>query len=97
MGDIIVIILLVLSSLCFIIRNNFIMFFISLEIYLLAINFNFIFYSILFEESTGILVTIILLVLGAIDTTIGLSLIINYYNLIINSDLKLSNITNLKG
>ncbi len=97
MEGFIVYFLILAGSLGFILKNNFIMFVISLEIYLLAINLNFISASIKLGEATGLVVAMILLVLGALDTAIGLALLIGYYNITINADLKASTFTRLKG
>ena len=76
-----VLILIVTGGLCLILKNNFLLYFIALELFVLAINLQFIFASVELLDSRGIFVAIILLAIAAIDTAIGLSLLIKYYNL----------------
>lgn len=76
-----VLILLLIGGLCLIIKNNFLLYFIALELFVLAINLQFIFSSVHLMEGKGLFVAVILLALAAIDTAIGLSLLIKYHNL----------------
>jgi NADH:ubiquinone oxidoreductase subunit K len=46
-------ILLIIACLCLILKNNMLLFFIALELIVLAINLNFIFFSINNEDSQG--------------------------------------------
>jgi NADH-quinone oxidoreductase subunit K len=89
--------MIVIGVLGIMLKNNFLMFFISLEIWLLAINFKFIQASMVMGDTKGVLVAMIIIVLGAVDTTVGLSLLLNYYNITLDTDLKISSLNNLKG
>jgi len=73
--------LILTGGLCLILKNNFLLYFIALELFVLAINLQFIFTSVTLLDSRGIFVAVILLAIAAIDTAIGLSLLIRYYNL----------------
>ena len=88
-------ILLFVAILCLILKNNFLMFFISLEMIVLAINLNFIFFSLSLGESKGLFVAVLLLVVAAIDTAIGLSLLIKYHNL--SSQISVVSLSRLKA
>lgn len=57
------------------------MYFISLELIVLAINLEFIFASLGIDDSRGLFIAVILLAIAAIDTAIGLSLLIKYFNI----------------
>jgi NADH-quinone oxidoreductase subunit K len=65
----------------FVLKKNFLMYFISLELIVLAINLEFIFASLDIKDSRGLFIAVILLAIAAIDTAIGLSLLIKYYNI----------------
>lgn len=93
--QLLVILLLIIAILCLILKNNFLMFFISLEMIVLAINLNFIFYSLCLEESKGFFVAILLLAVAAIDTAIGLSLLIKFHSL--SSQISIVSLSRLKG
>jgi NADH-quinone oxidoreductase subunit K len=51
----------------------------SLEVMLLAVNFNFLFFSTYFDDSIGQMVILFVLTVGASETAIGLSIVIAYY------------------
>lgn len=76
-----VISLILTGGLCLILKNNFLLYFIALELFVLAINLQFIFSSVHLMESRGLFVAVILLAIAAIDTAIGLSLLIKYHNI----------------
>ena len=65
----------------FILKKNFLMYFISLELIVLAINLQYIFASLAINDARGLFIAVILLAIAAIDTDIGLSLLIKYYNI----------------
>lgn len=71
-GDIII-----YSSIMTIINNNrnYILIIISLELILIGISYNIIYYSIIYDDIIGIINTIIILVIGAAETAIGLTMI----------------------
>lgn len=62
-------------------KPNIIFVLFGLEIMLLAINANFILGSILLNDLWGWLISLILFSIAAIDTGLGLLIILNYYNL----------------
>jgi NADH:ubiquinone oxidoreductase subunit K len=62
-------------------RNNLIMLIIALEIILLSLGLLSFQLSIILDDITGILITILLLPLAGSESAIFLSLIINYYPL----------------
>jgi NADH-quinone oxidoreductase subunit K len=63
----------------FLSRKNLILCIMSLELMLLAINMNFVFFSIYTDTIFGQLSTFFILVVGASESAIGLALIIVYY------------------
>lgn len=48
----------------------------SLELIIISISYIFIYYSILFDDIIGIITTIFILVIGAAETAIGLTILI---------------------
>jgi NADH-quinone oxidoreductase subunit K len=62
-------------------KPNFLFVLFSLEIILLGININFILASFLLDEFFGQFITLILFSVAALDTSIGLIILLNYYNL----------------
>ena len=69
------------AGIIFMMKRNFLMYFISLELIILAINLQFIFASLYIKDSRGLFIAVILLAIAAIDTAIGLSLLIKFFNL----------------
>ena len=63
----------------FLSRKNLILCIMSLELMLLAINMNFVFFSIYTDTIFGQISTFFILVVGASESAIGLALIIIYY------------------
>ena len=63
----------------FLSRKNLILSIMSLELMLLAVNMNFIFYSVSTETLLGQISTFFILVVGASESSIGLALVIIYY------------------
>lgn len=63
----------------FLSRKNLILCIMSLEIMLLAINMNFVFFSLYTDTLFGQLSTFFILVVGASESAIGLALVIIYY------------------
>ena len=63
----------------FLSRKNLILSLISLEIMLLSINMNFLFFSIHTDTIFGYLSTFFILVIGAAESAIGLAFVIIYY------------------
>ena len=87
--------LLSVAGLSLILKNNFLLYFIALELFVLAINLQFIFSSVHLFENKGLFVAVILLAIAAIDTAIGLSLLIKYNN--ITKKTSILSMTHLKG
>lgn len=63
----------------FLSRKNLILSIMSLELMLLAININFIFFSLYTDTVLGQVSTFFILVVGAAESAIGLALVIIYY------------------
>jgi len=59
-----------------ILNNNLILFITAMEIFLLAINLSYIEFSLLLNEPLGLTFSIIILILAAIETCLGLSLLV---------------------
>jgi NADH-quinone oxidoreductase subunit K len=70
--------------------------FISLEIFILAINIQWVHFSLSSGEGTGLTVVVLLLVLAAVETTVGFSLLVQYFNLSMG-DMKISGLKQVKG
>lgn len=80
---------------CFILKQNFLMYFIGLELIVLGINLQVIYTSLNIDNSKGLFLAVILLAIAAIDTAIGLSLLIKYFN--ITGRIEINSLTMLKG
>jgi NADH-quinone oxidoreductase subunit K len=65
----------------------------ALEIILLGVNINFILASIVLDDFLGKYITLILFSVAALDTSVGLILLLNYYGL--HSITRIT--TNIKG
>lgn len=89
-----ILLLFIGAILCFIIKENFLMFFVGLELLFLAINLQFIFFSLDLEEFKGFFVAILLIIIAAIDTAIGLSLLLKYHN--VSGQISIISLSNLK-
>jgi len=63
----------------------------------LAINLNFIFLGLNTNDARGFNIAVLLLALAAIDTIIGLSLLVSYSRISIQGDIKLSTLTKIAG
>ena len=63
----------------FLCRKNLILCLMSLELMLLAINMNFVFFSLSTDTVFGQISTFFILVVGACESAIGLALIVFYY------------------
>lgn len=92
----IVTLLIITAICCLIVKNNLIMAFISLEIFILAVNLQWVEFSLRAGEGTGLAVVLLLLVLAAVETTVGFSLLVQYYNISLG-DMKMSGLTVIKG
>jgi NADH-quinone oxidoreductase subunit K len=73
------------------------LYFIALEIIVLAINLNFAFFGITSDDAKGFFIALLLLALAAIDTAIGLSLLVKFFRSNILGGTKISSLIFLKG
>ena len=62
-------------------RKNFLIVIISIELTLLSINFNFIIFSIYLDDIIGQIFVLFILSIAAIESAIGLAILIIYYKL----------------
>lgn len=78
-----------------IIRTNLLITLISLELMVLAINFNFLIFSYFLDDAMGLTFSMFSLTVAAAESAIGLSILISYYKVYdrISTDL----LSNLKG
>lgn len=71
-------------------RKNIIITIMSLEILLLAINFNFIIFSLYLDDILGHIFVLFILTVAGAESAIGLALLIKYYSF--KSDIRFENI-----
>jgi NADH-quinone oxidoreductase subunit K len=64
-----------------ILKPNLLFLLFALEIILIGINVNFIFASLMLDDFLGQFISLILFSVAALDTSVGLIIILNYYNL----------------
>lgn len=62
-------------------RHHFILILMSIELMLLSINLNFLFFSVLLEDVVGQLFSIFILTVAAAESAIGLAILLTYYRL----------------
>jgi len=84
---------IIFALLILILKPNLLFLLFALEIILLGININFIFASLMLDDFLGQYLSLILFSVAALDTSVGLIIILNYYNL--HSVTKV--ISNIKG
>jgi NADH-quinone oxidoreductase subunit K len=84
---------LVFAIMIIILKPNLLFVLFALEIILLGININFILTSIVLDDFLGQYITLILFSVAALDTSVGLIIILNYYNL----HSLIQNASNIKG
>lgn len=60
-------------------RKNIILIIMSLELLLLACNYNYIFFSLYLDDLIGQVFSLLVLSVGASESAIGLALVISYY------------------
>jgi len=60
-------------------RTNLIIILMSIELIILAVNLNFIFFGLVLDDSLGSVLAIIILALAAAESSLGLAFIISYY------------------
>ncbi|MCL4120476.1 UNVERIFIED_CONTAM: hypothetical protein GTU68_065753 [Idotea baltica] len=76
-------------------RKNIIITLMSIELMLLSINLNFIVSSLLLDDSSGLVFSLIILSLAASESALGLALLIVYFRL--RGALSINVIKDLKG
>lgn len=67
----------------------------SIELMLLAINLNFVIFSIYLDNVTGYIFVLFILTVAATESAIGLAILTIYYRL--KNTIKLDSIKNIKG
>ena len=76
-------------------RKNIILILMSIELMLLAINLNFIFFSIFIDDIVGQIFSLFILTIAAAESAIGLAILIIYYR--IRGTIAISYLNILKG
>lgn len=77
-------------------RKNILIAIMSIEILLLAVNLNFIIFSIYLDDVIGQLFVLFVLTIAATESGIGLSILTSFYKLRNSIEFKLIKINNLK-
>jgi NADH-quinone oxidoreductase subunit K len=72
---------LIFAMLIILLKPNLLFVLFALEILLLGVNTNFILSSIILDDFLGAYIALILFSVAALDTSVGLIIILNYYNL----------------
>jgi NADH:ubiquinone oxidoreductase subunit K len=62
-------------------KKNILIILLSLELMLLAVNFNFIVFSVYFDDIYGQFFSLIILTVAAAESAIGLAILVTYYRL----------------
>ena len=65
----------------FLLKKNLIIILMSIELMLLAINFNFIIFSVYLDDITGQIFALFILTVAAAEASIGLAILVIYYRL----------------
>jgi NADH-quinone oxidoreductase subunit K len=76
-------------------RKNFLVILMSIEIMLLAVNLNFIFFSVYLDDIIGQMFALYVLTVAAAESAIGLAILVVYYR--IRGVIAIDNISALKG
>jgi NADH-quinone oxidoreductase subunit K len=76
-------------------KKNVIVLILSIELLLLACNFNFVFFSYFLDDFLGQIFTLFILTVAAAESAIGLAILIAYFKL--NNNISISNIYRLKN
>jgi NADH-quinone oxidoreductase subunit K len=79
----------------FLVKKNIIIILMSIELMLLAININFIVFSVYLGESTGQVFAIFVLTVAAAESAIGLAILVVYYR--IKGIISINFINSIKG
>lgn len=65
----------------FLLKKNLIIILMSIELMLLAINFNFIIFSVYLDDAIGQIFALFILTVAAAESSIGLAILVIYYRL----------------
>ena len=76
-------------------RKNFIIIIISIEIILLSVNLNFIFFTLYLDDIVGQIFVLFILTVAATESSLGLAILISYYRL--KNDIFIDNVKKLKN
>jgi len=76
-------------------RKNILITLMSIELMLLAINLNFVIFSIYLDDITGYIFVLFILTIAAAESAIGLAILTIYYRL--KNNIRIDNIKNIKG
>ena len=79
----------------FLIKKNIIIILMSIELMLLAININFIIFSIYLDDVTGQIFALFILTVAAAESAIGLAILVVYYR--IKGIISINFINSIKG
>jgi len=79
----------------FVLRKNIILLFLCIELMLLAINLNFIIFSVYLDDIMGQIMGIFVLTVAAAEAGIGLAILVVYYR--VSGGLLVTSIPKLKG
>jgi NADH-quinone oxidoreductase subunit K len=78
-----------------VIRKNLISLLMSLEILLLAVNLNFVLFSLYLDDAVGFIFSLMILTVAAAESAIGLAILISHYRL--TGEINIEEIGFLKG
>ena len=76
-------------------RKNILITLMSIELMLLAINLNFVIFSIYLDDITGYVFVLFILTIAAAESAIGLAILTIYYRL--KNNIQIEKIKNMKG
>lgn len=76
-------------------RQNIIVMLICIEVLLLSVNLNFIFFSAYLDDLVGQVFSLFILTVAASESAIGLAILISYYR--VRGNMRLDSISILKG
>ena len=76
-------------------RKNIILVLMSIEVMLLAINLNFLVFSVYLDDLTGQIYALFVLTVAAAESAVGLAILVIFYRL--RGDIIINKIGNLKG
>ncbi len=93
--DLSIIVFIIGSIGVFIVRKNIIITLVSIELMLLAANFNFIISSIFLDDALGQIYSLLILAIAGSESAIGLALLVAYYR--VRGSISLDTVNFLKG